>query len=78
MQTIEKYKKIKNDAFNAIARRSSTEEQKLELWGPTREIIYQKGIKTKGNQLDNARVLRLSSGNLTKRLKLRILTRVEK
>ena len=40
--------------------------------------MYQKEIKSERNQLDNTEVLRASSGNSTKRLKLRLLTRAKK
>ena len=81
---MEEYEGIKNDASdardarNSTARTSTTGGQKLELWGLAGEIMYQKDVESEENQLDNAGVFRVSSGNLTKRLKSRLLTRAEK
>ena len=81
---IEEYEGIENDvsnarnARNATARISTTGGQELELWGLAREIMYQKGVELEGDQLKNAGVFRASSGNLTKRLKSRVLIRAEK
>lgn len=81
---MEEYEGIENDApdardaLNATARTSTTGGQELELWSPAGEIMYQKGVESEGNQLDNAGVLRASSGNSTKRQKSRVLTRAEK
>ena len=52
--------------------------QELELWSPADDILYQKAVESEGNQVENARVLRASSGNATKRLKSCVLTRAEK
>lgn len=84
---IEEYEGIENDmsdtcdtlnASNATARTSTPGGQELELWSPAGEVTHQIGVESEGNQLDNAGVLRAISGNATKRLKSRVLTRAEK
>ena len=81
---MEEYEGIENDARDACdapnptARTSTHGGQELELWSPAEEISHQKEVESEGNQLDNAGVLRASSGNATKRLKSRVLTRAEK
>ena len=40
--------------------------------------MHQKEVESKENQLENARVLRVTISNATKRLKPRIFTRAEK
>lgn len=52
--------------------------QELELQSPADNILYQKGVESEGKQLKNAGVLRASSGNTTKWLKLHVLTRAKK
>lgn len=74
---IEKCEEIKNsalNAFNVTVKTPTSEGQQLELWCQTRKIIYQKEVKSEGNHLENAEVFRKTTGNVTKRLKLRILT----
>ncbi len=84
---IEEYEGIENDmsdtcdtlnASNATARTSTPGGQELELWSPAGEVTHQIRVKSEGNQLDNAGVFRAIRGNVTKRLKLRVLTRAEK
>ena len=81
---MEEYEGIENyicDICNVtkpVPKTSTHEGEKLELWSPTDDILYQKEVEPEGNQLDNAGVLRASSRNTTKRLKSRVLTWAEK
>ena len=84
---MEEYEGIENDARDACdacnapnptARTSIHRGQQFELWSSAKEILHQKGLELEGNQLDNVGVLGANSGNLTKRLKLRVLKRAEK
>lgn len=81
---MEEYERIENytrdacDTPDPIATPTTHGGQGLELWSPADDISYQKGVESEGNQLENAGVLKVSSGNATKRLKLRVLTRAEK
>lgn len=84
---MEEYEGIENDAPdacdtpyapNATATTATPGGQELELWSPAGEITYQIGVESEGNQLDNAGVLRATSGNATKRLKSQVLIKAEK
>ena len=83
---MEVYEGIENDAHdacdapnapNATAKTPTLEGQQLELWSPAGEITNQIEVESEENQLDNAGILRATSGN-ARRLKSRVLTRAEK
>lgn len=83
---MEEYEGIKNRApdiyntshmSNVTVKTSTSEGQQPELWSPAKEITNQTGLELEEDQLDNARILRTTSGN-AKRLKSRVLTKVEK
>lgn len=71
---MEEYERIENytrdacDTPDPIATPTTHVGQELELWSPADDISYQKGVESEGNQLENAGVLKASSGNATKRL----------
>lgn len=79
---MEGYKGIENDECDApnvpgaTATTATPGGQELELWGPAGEITHQIRVESEGNQL--AGVLRAISGNVTKRLKSRVITRAGK
>ena len=81
---MEEYEGIENSAPDACDAPSASNAtatpggQELELWSPAGEITHQIGVESEENQVDNAGVLRATSGNVTKRLKSRVLTRAEK
>lgn len=66
------------NAINLTTNTSTHKGQKLELQSLANDILYEKGVKSERNQLENAGVLRASSGNTTNQLKLRILILAEK
>ncbi len=83
---MEVYEGIENDAHdacdalnapNATAKTPTPEGQQLELWSPAGEITNQIDVESEENQLDNAGILKATSGN-ERRLKSRVLTMAEK
>ena len=70
---IENHAHVACDAFDPTATPTHA-GQKLELWSFANDILYQKGVESEGNQVENARVLRASSGNATKWPKSRVIT----
>lgn len=72
---IEEYKEIGNgmpdmynapDASNTTMKTSTLGRQQLELWSPVGKSMHQKKVKSEGNQMENTRVLRVTTGNATK------------
>lgn len=63
------------NALQATVKTAILREQELELWSLTGEIINQIGVELEENQLKNVGVFRATNGNVTKRLKLQVLTR---
>lgn len=80
---IEEYEKIENHIpdtpymSNIIIKTPTSKSQQLELYNPTVAIMNQIRLQLERNQLDNADILKQTSGN-TRQLKLRIFIRVEK
>ena len=83
MWIIEEYEKIGNgaydtfDASNALATTTPREEE-YEKLSQSEQIVPWTGVESKTNKMGSLDILRATSGNATKKLKTRAITKAGK